>query len=272
MLPILPNRKQTRDPRLGAVLARDVQAIADKLFGPVASGAIQQERSQVAEALANWTANLSELLVLDDFEAKATEAATPDSRQTDLFAAMQELSAAVLRVSEAEASASSATLLLDRGHGIHQLHETKPFIHAVFAQDPVSKQKYTLTLGVQALDVPAADQPSADLVKPTFPLSQQAQDLLTVAAISDPAKSLGSVKSPRDSTKHVPLHFVVRLSPPVVVSRPTAAKLASICNLKQVAPNSNAATASNFSSAGPLGSKTYWLLLGLGDRKATQMT
>ncbi|SJX65080.1 uncharacterized protein SRS1_15906 [Sporisorium reilianum f. sp. reilianum] len=233
---------QARDPRLGAVLERDVQLIADKLFGK--SSSLQQDRAIVAQALANWTSNLHELLVLDDLEAKASEAGAGASRPMDLFAAMQELSAAAVRIADAEASSSaSEAALLDRGHGLHKLHDTRPFLQSTFARDPTSKQDYTLSIGVQALDLPVADAPTADAAKPSFPLSQAAQDLLPSTA--GPAQTLGSVASPADSSKRIPLHVVVRLSPPVVVTRPTAAKLASICNLKQITPhNTNIAAPS----------------------------
>ncbi|EST09132.1 Methyltransferase type 11 [Kalmanozyma brasiliensis GHG001] len=235
-----PDPQHARDPRLGAVLERDVQLIADKLFGPAASSALQQDRTVVARALTNWTSNLNELLVLDDLEARASEAASEGSRSTDLFAAMQNLSVAAKRVSDAEAASSSASML-DGGHGVHKLHESRPFLHAVFAHDPTSKQDYTLSLGVQALDLPTAEQTLAYATTPSFPLSQAAQDLLSASAASDPAKHLGSVPSPVDAKKRIPLHFIVRLDPPVVVSRPTAAKLASICNLKQTPPHNTAA-------------------------------
>lgn len=241
----------SRDPRLGAVLERDVEFIANKLFGPAASNALPYDRSLVVKALANWTANLNELLVLDNLEAKATEAAPQGSRTTDLFAAMHELCSAAVRVSDAEAASSSTSAdLLDRGHGLHKFHETKPFLQAVFASDPTSNQEYTLSLAVQALDLPIANQPPADVATPSFPVSPTAQDLLTSSAANDPARSLGSIPSPTDSKKRVPLHFVVRLSPPVVVTRPTAAKLASICNLKQTIPHNNAAGAPLVAPAG----------------------
>ncbi|SPO23953.1 uncharacterized protein UTRI_03512_B [Ustilago trichophora] len=241
----------SRDPRLGAVLECDLQFIADKLFGPAASNALPHDRSLVVKALANWTANLNELLVLDNLEAKATEAAPQGTRTTDLFAAMQELCSAAVRISDAEsASFSTPADLLDRGHGLHKFHDTKPFLRAVFASDPTSNQQYTLSLGVQALDLAIASQPLANVATPSFPVSPAAEDLLTSSAANDPARSLGSIPSPTDSKKRVPLHFVVRLSPPVVVTRPTAAKLASICNLKQTTPHNNAAGASVDAPAG----------------------
>lgn len=238
-----------RDPRLGAVLERDVQLIADKLFGPAATSALQQERTMVARALANWTNNLNDLLLLDGLEARASEAAPEGTRSADLFAAMQQLSDAAKRVSDAEASSSSSVSLLDRGHGVHKLHESRPFLQAVFAHDPTSKHDYTLSIGVQALDLAIAEQAGADATTPSFPLSQAAQDLLSASAASDPAKHLGSVPSPVDAKKRIPLHFVVRLDPPVVVSRSTAARLASICNLKQTTPQ-NTTTAPGAAPAG----------------------
>ncbi|SNX86414.1 uncharacterized protein MEPE_05123 [Melanopsichium pennsylvanicum] len=236
--------QQVRDPRLAAVLERDIQTIADKLFGP--AGAYQQDRSLVAAALANWTNNLKELLILDNLEAKATEAAPEVTRPMDLFAAMQELCSAAARISDAEASSSTSAVLFDRGHGIHKLHESQPFLRSVFAQDPTSKQVYTLSLNIQALDLPV--QPAVDMIAPSFPLSQAAQDLLASSTL-DPAKSLGSVPSSTDSKKRVPLYFVARLSPPVVVTRPTAAKLASICNLRHTASHNTTATGSGLAPA-----------------------
>lgn len=245
-----PDSQQTRDPRLGAVLEKDVQTIADKLFGGSDDTDLQRDRIVASRALASWTNNLNELLTLDDLEAKASEAAPAGSRSKDLFAAMQELCAAALKVSDAEASASDSAALLDRGHGLHKLHESRPFLHSVFAHDPTSKQEYTLSLGVQALDLPAASQAPAAATSPTFPLSEAAQNVLDASSTSDPAKSLGSIASPIDKEKRVPLHFVVRLSPPVVVTRPTAAKLASICNLKRVTPHNNNAGSSSVTPAG----------------------
>lgn len=235
--------QQTRDPRLGAVLQRDVQLIADKLFGPSTSSALQQDRALIAQALANWTTNLKDLLTLDDLEAQASQAAPAGSRTVNLFAAMQELCSAAVQIADEEASSSAPATLLDRGHGLHKLHETTPFLRAVIAHDPTSKQDYTLSLSVQALDLPAAESAVSDMATPSFPLSPAALHLLASAAASDPAKSLGSVPSPTDKEKRVPLQFVVRLSPPVVVTRPTAAKLASICNLKHSTPHSNATIA-----------------------------
>lgn len=232
--------QQTRDPRLGAVLERDVELIAEKLFGPVSSSSLQQDRTVVAQTLAKWTTNLNELLVLDDLEARASQAATEGSRTSDLFAAMQGLCSAVARISEAEASSSSsAAALLDRGHGLHKLHETKPFLHSIYAHDPTLKQNYTLSIGVQALDLPVADQTGISTVTPSFPLSLSAQDLLASSSTMDQAQALGSIPSETDREKLVPLHFVVQLSPPVVVTRPTAAKLACICNLQQLTPHNN---------------------------------
>ncbi|KAJ1025861.1 hypothetical protein NDA16_002487 [Ustilago loliicola] len=245
-----PDSQQTRDPRLGAVLERDLQTIADKLFGGSHDSDLQQGRFVASRALASWTNNLNELLTLDELEAKASEAAPTGSRSTDLFAAMQELCTAAVKVSDAEASSSNSAALLDRGHGLHKLHETKPFLHSVFARDPTSKQEYTLSLGVQALDLPVASHPAASTASPSFPLSDVAQSLLAASANSDPVKSLGSIASSVDKEKRVPLHFVIRLSPPVVVTRPTAVKLASICNLKQVTPHNNTVGPSSNTSSG----------------------
>ncbi|TKY88579.1 hypothetical protein EX895_002568 [Sporisorium graminicola] len=235
------NSQQARDSNLGAVLERDVQLMADQLFGTATSSRAQQGREIVARALAVWTSNLNELLVLDDLEARASEAGGGASRPTDLFAAMQELSAAVVRIADAEASShTSEAALLNHGHGLHKLHETRPFLQSTFARDPTSEQDYTLSIGVQAIDLPVADAPAPYAAKPSFPLSQAAADLLASSADLRSALSLGSVPSASDSKKRVPLHVVLRLSPPVVVTRPTAAKLASICNLKQITPhNSN---------------------------------
>ncbi|SOV07804.1 uncharacterized protein UDID_07193 [Ustilago sp. UG-2017a] len=239
-----PDSQQTRDPRLGLLLEQEVQKIADNLFGLFNNANLQQDRSAVSKALASWTNNLNELLLLDHLEAQASEAAPAGSRSKDLFAAMQELCAAVIKLSHAEASSSTSTALLDRGHGLHQLHSNKPFLHSVFAKDPVSKQEYTVSLGVQALHLPAASPSAPGATSPSFPLSEAANDILAASATSDPARSLGSVASPIDKQKRVPLHFVVRLSPPVVVSRPTAAKLVAICNLKQATPHNTTAAPS----------------------------
>lgn len=243
--------QQTRDPRLGTLLENDVQSIADKLFGS-AGGATQQGRSDVAKALYSWTTNLTELLALDDLEARASQGTADGARTSDLFAAMQDFSAAVVKVSDAEASScASAAALLDRGHGLHSLHEARPYLHSVFARDPTSEQEYTLSLSVQALDLPTANREVADSTKPSFPLTHAAQEILDSSAASDPARLLGTVQSPTDNQKRVPLHFVVRLSPPVVVTRPTAARLAAICNLKQATPNANQASASGIAAPTP---------------------
>ncbi|KAJ1043747.1 hypothetical protein NDA10_002766 [Ustilago hordei] len=239
-----PDSQQTRDPRLGLLLEQEVQKIADNLFGLFNNANLQHDRSAVSKALASWTNNLNELLLLDHLEAQASQAAPAGSRSKDLFAAMQELCAAVIKLSHAEASSFTSTALLDRGHGLHQLHSNKPFLHSVFAKDPVSKQEYTVSLGVQALHLPAASHSAPRATSPSFPLSEAANDILAASATSDPARSLGSVASPIDKQKRVPLHFVVRLSPPVVVTRPTAAKLVAICNLKQATPHNAAAAPS----------------------------
>ncbi|GAC92833.1 hypothetical protein PHSY_000390 [Pseudozyma hubeiensis SY62] len=229
---------QARDPRLGAILERDVQLIADHLFGSASSDSPQQGRIDVARALTNWTDNLKDLLLLDDLEAAASQAASSESRSTDLFAAMQDLCSAAVRVADAEASSSiSAAALLDRGHGHHKLHGKTPFLQCIYAHDPTSQQDYTLSLGIQALDLPVADQVATDTQTPSFPLSQSAHDILTSYAASDRLNSLGSVPSAANPEKRIPLHFVVRLSPPAIVTRPTAAKLAFICNLKHLSPH-----------------------------------
>ncbi|KAJ9474423.1 Mediator of RNA polymerase II transcription subunit 1 [Pseudozyma hubeiensis] len=231
---------QARDPRLAAVLERDVQLIADNLFGLAISDSLQQGRMDVAQALTNWTDNLKDLLLLDDLEAATSQAASSGSRSTDLFAAMQELCFAAVRVTDAEASSSTPkAALLDRGHGHLKLHAERPFLQCIYAHDPTSQQDYTLSVGIQALDLPVADQAAADTHTPSFPLSQSAHDLLASSAASDRFNSLGSVPSAANLEKRVPLHFVVRLSPPVIVTRPTAAKLASICNLKHLSPHNN---------------------------------
>lgn len=242
--------QHVRDSRLGLVLETDIQTIADKLFGKDELGAIDQDRSTVAQALANWTANLTDLLALDALEARATEASADQARSTDLFAAMQDLCSAAARVSEAESLSSNPDAVLDRGHGLHQLHAAKPFLHAVFARDPTSGQEYTLSLGVQALDLPSADPANSKTIKPSFALTPQAEELLHSSSVKDPATPLGSVPSPGDAGKRVPLHFVVRLSPPVVVTRPTAAKLAAICNLKETTSSGSTAGAPVIASAG----------------------
>ncbi|SPO49062.1 uncharacterized protein PSANT_06753 [Moesziomyces antarcticus] len=242
--------QHVRDPRLGLVLETDIQKIADKLFGNDGPGAIEQDRTAVAQALAKWTTNLTDLLALDALEARATEASADRARSTDLFAAMQDFCSAVVRVSEAESSSSNPDAVLDRGHGLHQLHADKPFLHTVFARDATSGQEYTLSLGVQALDLPSADSGHARSVQPSFSLTPQAEELLLSSSAKDPATSLGSVPSPANAEKRVPLHFVVRLSPPVVVTRPTAAKLATICNLKETTPSGNTAAAPAIASAG----------------------
>ncbi|KAJ1023294.1 hypothetical protein NDA18_004821 [Ustilago nuda] len=245
-----PHSQQTRDPRLGLLLEQELHKMADHLFGFFNKANLQHHRSAVSKALASWTNNLNELLLLDHLEAQASQAAPPGSRSNDLFAAMQELSAAVIKLSHAESSSFTSTALLHRGHGLHQLHSNKPFLHSVFAKDPVSKLDYTVSLGVQALHLPAASHSAPRAISPSFPLSQAANHILAASATSDPARSLGSVASPIDNQKRVPLHFVVRLSPPVVVTRPTAAKLVAICNLKQATPHNAPAPPSTAPPAG----------------------
>ncbi|KAI3487312.1 hypothetical protein L1887_48897 [Cichorium endivia] len=127
---------------------------------------------------------------------------------------MQDLCSAAARVSEAESLSSNPDAVLDRGHGLHQLHAAKPFLHAVFARDPTSGQEYTLSLGVQALDLPSADPANAKTIKPSFALTPQAEEVLHSSSAKDPATSLGSVPSPVDAGKRVPLHFVVRFLRP----------------------------------------------------------
>lgn len=213
-----------RDPELGLCLHRDIQAIADRLFGvDSAVQDAQSARETAIESLHHFSQNLAELAALDDLCAKANEASQP----VDLFDAMQRLSAAMVSVHQAEAASASTEALLDRGHGVSVLHTSRPFLQTTFAKDTVSGIDYNLFLDIKPLSLTPADKTESSAV-PT--LSSEAAKAVQLANLPE---QLGSISG---GAKSVPLYFVVRLNPPVIVTRPTAAKLAAVGQLRQLSP------------------------------------
>ncbi|PWY98974.1 hypothetical protein BCV70DRAFT_177633 [Testicularia cyperi] len=247
-----------RDPALGLILERDIQSIADCLFDDTSDESNASE--EIATSFKRLSSNLAELISIDELCARAqptadTEAATATAASTpsqpvDLFAIMQKLGSAVVEVASAEAkSASSETLLLEQGHGISLLHGSYPFLRTKFAHDDLTGQDYTLSLAIEPLGLPPSATSTTEKVPtPSFPLSADAAEALQrVASSTDHSRQLGFLPAPvssasRDATKAVPLQVVAKLDPPVVVTRPTAAKLAAICRLPQKAGGGGSGT------------------------------
>ncbi|SPO36721.1 uncharacterized protein PSFLO_02192 [Pseudozyma flocculosa] len=236
----------SRDPALADLLQRDVQSAADLLFGVDEERQRQQHQQQrcpsarIADCFVRLGANLEALLHFDEVAAQVHEAGP--AAEVDVFDALQQLSSQVYRVAEAErqdaalaASASGSTeaaaerRLLERGHGIASVHRARPFLEVVYARDEVCQVDYRLSLGVGALDLGAESSPSDASSGPSWSMGSRALAALQEAqAGMDPSSKLGSV---RRGASTVPVRFIAQLDPPVVVTRATAAKLASICRL-----------------------------------------
>ena len=228
----------SRDPELGRVLQKDILRVAHLLLGSSTQSAASAQQL-AAFHFNRLRSNLAQLVKLDELAAKSSESGILP--QPDVFDAAQRLSAQILRLSEAErfgARRSLGTmdettpafkeLMLTQGHGLISMHKHRPFLDIVYAIDDTSRTEYRISLQVGASGF-SAQLPSSLRPSTSWPLADHAANLLQAIDMEpDPSTSLGSII---EGSKSTALHFLLALDPPVVVSRTTAARLATLCGL-----------------------------------------